>query len=63
MPDFLESKLEAEASKKGFSGRRADRYVYGTMNRLGAMRGNKKTAKGLAMEKKHASDVRKGLAR
>lgn len=63
MPDFLERDLEKSAAKKGFSGERKDRYVYGTMNRIGAMHGNKITAKGRQMEKKHASDVKKGLAR
>jgi hypothetical protein len=29
MPKFLEDKLKAEAAKKGFKGKRADRYVYG----------------------------------
>jgi hypothetical protein len=62
-PDFLEKKLESGAAKHGFSGRRKDRYVYGAMNRMGAMSGNKITAKGRAMERKHASDVKKGLAK
>jgi hypothetical protein len=42
------------AAKKGKRGRAADRYVYGTMNSIGAMHGNKITAKGRAMERKHA---------
>lgn len=53
MPEFLERKLEAEAHKKGMKGRAAARYVYGAMNNDGAMHGNKETAKGAAMEKKH----------
>jgi hypothetical protein len=53
MPKFLENRLRAEAARKGFSGKRADRYVYGAMNNMGAMRGSKETAKGAAMEKKH----------
>lgn len=53
MPDFLESKLKQTAAKKGLSGRKADAYVYGTMNNLGAMHGNKITAKGREMEEKH----------
>jgi len=56
MPKFLEDKLKAEAAKKGFSGRRAARYVYGTMNNLGAMRGNKETAKGARMQEKHDAE-------
>lgn len=63
MPDFLEKKLEAGAAKHGFTGKRADRYVYGAMNRLGAMHGNKITARGRRMEKKHARDVKMGQAR
>ena len=57
MPKFLENKLKAEATKEGKTGRAADRYVYGAMNNMGAMRGNKETAKGVAMEKKHESKL------
>ena len=57
MPDFLEKRLESEASKKGFTGRRADHYIYGAMNNLGAMHGNKITAKGKRMERKHAAKM------
>lgn len=47
MPLFLEKKLEKEYGKK-------DKHaIYGTMNKIGAMKGNKETAKGKAMEKKH----------
>jgi hypothetical protein len=53
MPIFLESKLKQQAAKKGLSGKKADRYVYGAMNNMGAMRGNKETAKGRRMQKKH----------
>lgn len=56
MPQFLENKLNAEASKKGFTGRRAARYVYGAMNDEGVMHGNKETAKGAAMDAKHKKD-------
>lgn len=63
MPNFLEAKLEQGAEKHGFSGKRADRYVYGAMNRMGAMHGNKITSKGKAMERKHAADMRKGKVR
>jgi hypothetical protein len=58
MPAFLEKKLKAEASKKGFKGRRAARYVYGAMNNLGAMHGNKVTAKGERMQAKHERKVK-----
>lgn len=59
MPVFLENKLKAEAKKKGFTGRRAERYIFGAMNDLGAMRGSAETAKGAAMERKHEAKVRK----
>jgi len=53
MPKFLEDKLKAQAATKGLKGKRADRYVYGALNNMGAMRGNQETAKGAAMERKH----------
>ena len=56
MPKFLEDKLKAEAQKKGFKGKRADRYVFGAMNNMGAMRGNKETEKGAEMDAKHRRD-------
>lgn len=59
MPKFLEDKLRSEAARKGFKGRRADRYVYGTMNHMGAMHGNKETEKGAEMEAKHHADMKK----
>ena len=54
MPDFLEKKLKKEYGNN-------PRAIYGTMNKLGAMRGNKITAKGRKMEAKHLSDMKKGL--
>lgn len=54
MPDFLERKLKQEYGNN-------PRAIYGTMNKLGAMRGNKITAKGRRMEQKHLSDMKKGL--
>jgi len=35
MPKALERKLKAEARKKGFTGKRADAYVYGTLRKTG----------------------------
>ena len=35
MPKALESKLKREARKKGFSGKRANAYVYGTLRKTG----------------------------
>lgn len=61
MPKFLESKLKREAAARGFTGKRADRYVYGAMNNMGAMRGSVETAKGARMDAKHARDMSAGL--
>jgi hypothetical protein len=46
MPKFLEKKLKKRYPNNPGA-------VYGTMNKIGAMHGNKETAKGKAMEKKH----------
>lgn len=46
MPKFLEDKLKKEYGAKS-------KTVYKVMNALGAMHGNKETAKGRAMQKKH----------
>lgn len=51
MPQFLEEKL-----KKEYPGN--PHAVYGTMNRIGAMRGNKITAKGEEMDRKHEAKMR-----
>jgi hypothetical protein len=51
MPDFLEAKLKSEYGNN-------KRAIYGTMNKLGFMRGNKITAKGLAAERKHAAKMK-----
>jgi hypothetical protein len=59
LPKFLEKILKTAAAKKGFKGKRADRYVYGAMNNMGAMRGNKETAKGADMEAKHHAEIKK----
>lgn len=50
MPAFLESKLKREYGAKSA-------VPYKVMNSIGAMRGNKETAKGKRMEKKHAAKV------
>ena len=36
------------------------RYVFGTLNNMMAMHGNQETAKGVAMDAKHAADVKAG---
>lgn len=59
MPKFLEDALRAEAKRKGFKGQHLDRYVYGAMNNLGAMHGNKETAKGARMDAKHNREKRR----
>ena len=53
MPKFLEAKLKKEY------GASSD-IPYKVMNKLGAMHGNKETAKGRAMEAKHEADMSKG---
>lgn len=50
MPDFLEKKLKAEYGSNKHA-------IYGTMNKIGAMHGNKITSKGRAMERKHMRDM------
>lgn len=45
-PAFLEKKLKKEYGNNAHA-------IYGTMNKIGAMKGNKETAKGRRMEKKH----------
>jgi hypothetical protein len=46
MPKFLEDKLKKEYGNNPSA-------IYGTMNKIGAMKGNKITKKGKTMEKKH----------
>lgn len=35
MPTKLEDKLKKEAAKKGFTGKKADAYIYGTLRKTG----------------------------
>ena len=51
MPKFLEEKLEKEYGDNPHA-------IYGTMNKIGAMHGNKETAKGKKMEAKHKAKGR-----
>jgi hypothetical protein len=53
MPAFLEAILKKAAAKKGLKGKRADRYTFGALNNMGAMRGSKITAEGERMQEKH----------
>jgi hypothetical protein len=46
MPKFLEKKLKSEYGNN-------KKAIYGTMNKIGAMRGSKETALGRAMQAKH----------
>lgn len=57
MPEFLEKKIGAEADKKGFSGKRKDRYVFGALNNQGLMKGSSLTRKGAAVERKHETKM------
>ena len=36
MPKALHEKLKLQARKKGYKGKRADRYIYGTMAKIKA---------------------------
>lgn len=54
MPKFLEDRLKREYPGNPSA-------VYGTLNKLGMMHGNKETAKGKAAQKKH--DAKKGKKR
>ena len=49
MPKFLEKKLKKQYGANS-------KIPYKIMNKLGAMKGNKETAKGKSMEKKHQMD-------
>lgn len=62
MPIFLENKLKSEAEKKGFSGRRLARYVFGALNDMNAMHGNQETRRGKQMQAKHDAKVSKEAA-
>jgi len=55
MPKFLVDKLKREYPGNPSA-------VYGTLNALGAMRGNKETSKGRAMQAQHNRDVKAGRA-
>ncbi len=57
MPKFLEQRLLNAAHARGLTGRAAKRYEFGAMNNMGAMHGNKETAKGREMEAQHEKDT------
>jgi hypothetical protein len=53
MPKFLEDDLQREYGNN-------PRAIYGTLNKIGAMHGNKVTAKGKQMEAEHDAKVSGG---
>jgi len=55
MPQFLEAKLRKEYGDNPHA-------IYGTMNKIGAMRGNKITKKGRKMQAKHERKMRGKLS-
>ncbi len=55
MPRFLEKRLKAEYPNNPAA-------VFGTLNKLGAMKGNQETPKGRAMQAQHVRDVKAGTA-
>lgn len=57
MPKFLEKDLKKEYKGKDPA------IPYKIMNKIGAMHGNKETAKGEAMQAKHDRDVARGRSR
>lgn len=61
MPQFIEQKLKTQALKKGLRGKEVDKYTYGVLSNMGAMRGNVKTKKGERMQEKHEDDIGKKM--
>lgn len=57
MPAFLEQALKKAAAKKGLSGKKANSYIYGALNNMGAMRGNQETLFGAHLQAKHDKDM------
>lgn len=51
MPKFLEQKLKEEYGDNPHA-------IYGTMNKIGSMHGNKETKKGREMERKHEAKTK-----
>ena len=56
MPAFLEKKLRARYGDNPSA-------IYGTMNKIGAMHGNKITEKGRTMERKHNAKISRSKRR
>jgi hypothetical protein len=47
-----ERALRRSARKKGYKGKRAARYIYGTLNKIGLKRGSKTTRRGASRARK-----------
>lgn len=47
MPKELEDKLKREAAAKGYTGERADHYVYGSLTNIEKRQGQRKALKKL----------------
>ena len=45
MPEAMERKLKAQARKKGFTGERVNKYVYGTLRKTGWKPSHQKKSK------------------
>ena len=56
MPKAIEAKIRRGYRKRGLSGSKLDNAVYGTLNKLGFMRGSKITKKGAKAESKYKRD-------
>ena len=56
MPEFLEKKLKKEYGDNPHA-------IYGTMNKLGMMKGSRETAKGRKAEAKHESAKHRALTK
>lgn len=54
-----EAALKRGARKKGYKGRRADAYVYGTLNNMGFKRGNVTTAAGMQRSMRARTQARR----
>lgn len=55
MPEEAERNLRAQARKKGFTGERFKKYVYGGLRAMGWKPSREKSKKLYARKKKHAS--------
>jgi len=47
-----ERALKASARKKGLTGKRANAYIFGTLNKIGLKRGSKTTRRGASRAKR-----------